>query len=142
MTKDILYQYCDLQEEVKDLRRRINKLEEQIKALKESTVKDHVKGGYGGTQTFEIEGIPYMEYSKKRTRVFLYKAQLEYAEGELLEVLTKVEEYIQSIDNGRIRRIIRYRFIDRMTWNRVAMSMGGSATEDSVRKEFERFISK
>ena len=142
MTKAILIQYSDLQEEVKDLRKRINKLEEQIKNLKGTTVKDHVKGGYGGTQTFEIEGFPYPEYSKKRTRLFLYKAQLEYAEGELLETLSRVETYIQGIDSGRIRRIIRHRCIDKMTWNQVAMNMGGMATEDSVRKEFERFISK
>lgn len=141
LTKDILIQYCDLKEEVKDLRRRIaNKQTEIDKIEDEGTVTDSVKGGYGGIQHFKISGFPYPEYSRKKTALYLYKAQLEYAELELLELTNEVEDYIQSLTDSRIRRIIRYRFIDDLRWYQVAQRMGGRATEDSVKKEFQRFM--
>lgn len=142
MTKDILVQYCDLREEAKDLRRRIEKLESDIERIEdEKCVSDSVTGGMGGTQHFMIRGFPYPEYSRKKTKIYLNKAQLETAEAEILELVNEVEEYIQSINDSRMRRIIRYRFIDDMTWPQVAMNVGGKRTTDeSVRKEFERFF--
>lgn len=141
MTKDILVQYCDLQEEVKDLQNRIKKREDEIKKIEsEGCVTDSVKGGLGGMQNFKITGFPYPEYSRKKTMLYLNKAQLENSEFELLETLNKVEEYIQSIDDSRIRRIFRLRYIDNMSWIKVAQHMGGQATADSVRMEHNRFL--
>ena len=143
MTKEILAQYCDLREEVKDLHRRINNLETQIARIEqEGCVKDTVKGGSGGIQSFVIEGFPYPEYSKKRTLLRIRQANLEASEMELLETLNQVEDYIQSLTDSRIRRIIRYRIVDDLTWVKVAIYMGGDSTDESVRKEFERFIKK
>lgn len=141
MTKDILIQYCDLQEEIKDVRKRIKKLEDELTKIEdEGTVIDSVTGGYGGTQHFKIEGFPHPEYSKKKTRRYMYKAQLEMAEEELLELTNKVEEYIQSIEDSRIRRITRLRYIDNLTWQEVANNIGGIATADSVRMEHNRYL--
>jgi hypothetical protein len=141
LTKDILIQYCDLKEEAKDLRRRIDNLEKQISQIEtDGKVIDSVKGGAGGIEHFKITGFPYPEYSRKKTRLYLNKAQLENAELELLEMIGMVEEYIKSIDDSRIRRIIRYRFIDDMTWAQVSVNMSGRSTDESVRKEFERFF--
>jgi len=141
LTKDILAQYCDLKEEVKDLRRRIQSKQRELDKIEEDgTVTDSVKGGYGGIQHFKISGFPYPEYSRKKTALYLYKAQLENAELELLELTNEVEDYIQSLTDSRIRRILRYRYIDNMTWRQVAHKMGGRATEDSVRMEHNRFL--
>jgi len=141
LTKEILVQYCDLREEAKDIRKRIGKLEDDIRKIeREGNVVDSVNGGEGGIRHYRIEGFPIPEYSRKKTRLCLNKAQLENSEGELLELTTSVEEYIQSISDSRIRRIIRYKFIDDMTWIQVAINIGGKATEESVRKEFERFF--
>ncbi len=143
MTKDILAQYCDLREEIKDLRRRIiNKQRELDKMEEEGAVTDSVKGGLGGEQHYKITGFPYPEYSRKKTALYLYKAQLENAELELLELTNEVEDYIQSIDDSRMRRIIRYRFIDDLRWYQVAQRMGGRTTEESVKKEFQRFMAE
>ena len=141
MTKDILIQYSELVKEVKDLRKRIDNIERQIDKIEaEGNVIDSVKGGYGGIQHFKIEGFPDPEYSKKKTRLYLNKAQLESAELELLELTNQVEDYIQSIDNSRMRRIIRYRVIDGLTWYQVAQKMGGRTTDESARKEFDRYM--
>lgn len=141
MTKDILAQYCDLQQETKDIQKRIDNLTQQIAKIEsEGEVIDGVSGGAGGSQHFKIKGFPIPEYSHKRTRLYLNKAQLETAEMELLELTNQVEEYIQSLQDSRIRRIIRFKIIDGLTWYQVAMNIGGKCTEESVRKEFERFI--
>ena len=142
MTKDILLQYIDLREEVKDLHRRVNTLEIQISKIEqEQCVKDTVKGGSGGIQHFVIEGFPYPEYSRKKTLLRIRQANLEASEMALLETLNDAEEFIQLLDNSRMRRIIRYRVIDDMSWVKVAINMGGkNTTPDSVRMEFNRFM--
>jgi hypothetical protein len=141
LTKDILVQYCDLREEVKDLHRRINNLEKQIARIEEEQcVKDTVKGGNGGIQHFVIEGFPYPEYSKKKTLLRIRQANLEASEMALLEMLNQVEEFIQSLSDSRIRRIIRFRIVDDMTWAKVSINMGGNTTDESVKKEFYRFM--
>ena len=137
ISKEILIQYSDLQEEVKEVRERIDKTEKQITKLEaEGNVVDSVSGGNGGTQHFKIEGFPYPEYSRKKTLLYARKATLASLEMELMETLNKVEEFIASVDDSRMRRIITLRFIDNLSWNKVADRIGGNNTEDSVKKAF------
>lgn len=141
ISKEILIQYSDLQEEVKEVRERIERTERQIKKLEEEgNVIDTVSGGSGGIQHFKIEGFPYPEYSRKKTLLYARKATLASLELELLETLNQVEEFITSVDDSRMRRIITLRFIDNLSWNKVADRIGGGNTEDSVKKAFYRFM--
>lgn len=141
VSKEILIQYSDLQEEVKEVRERIEKTEKQISRLEEDgNVIDSVCGGNGGIQHFKIEGFPYPEYSRKKTLLYARKATLASLEMELLETLNQVEEFIASVDDSRMRRIITLRFIDNLSWNKVADRIGGNNTEDSVKKAFYRFM--
>ena len=143
ISKEILIQYSDLQEEVKEVRERINKTEDQIaKIEKDGNVVDSVCGGNGGIQHFKIEGFPYPEYSRKKTLLYARKATLASLEMELMETLNQVEEFIASVEDSRMRRIITLRFIDNLSWNKVADRIGGNNTEDSVRKAFTRFMEK
>ena len=141
ISKEILIQYSDLQEEVKEVRERINNTEDQIaKIEKDGNVVDSVCGGNGGIQHFKIEGFPYPEYSRKKTLLYARKATLASLELELMEMLNQVEEFIASVDDSRMRRIITLRFIDNLSWNKVADRIGGNNTEDSVKKAFYRFM--
>ena len=141
VSKEILIQYSDLQEEVKEVRERIEKTEKQISRLEEDgNVIDSVCGGNGGIQHFKIEGFPYPEYSRKKTLLYARKATLASLEMELMEILNQVEEFIASVEDSRMRRIITLRFIDNLSWNKVADRIGGNNTEDSVKKAFYRFM--
>lgn len=141
MDKQILIQYADLQQEVKEIREKIEKLERQIdKIEQDGNVIDKVRGGDGGLQSFKIEGFPYPEYSRKKTLLYARKATLSELEIELLEMLNKIEEFIHSVEDSHIRRIINLRVIEQLSWNKVADRMGGNNTEDSVRKAFDRFL--
>jgi len=143
VSKEILIQYADLQEEVKEIRERIAKTEEQISKIEEEgTVIDTVSGGLGNNQHFKIRGFPYPEYSRKKSLLYARKATLASLEAEILETLNKVEEFIAGIDDSRIRRIINLRFIENLSWNQTAHKIGGNATADSIRMEFKRFMEK
>ena len=142
ISKEILIQYSDLQQECKEVREKIEKLEKQIDRIEnEGNVIDKVRGGDGGLQSFKIEGFPYREYSRKKTLLYARKATLSELEMELLETLNQVEGFIASISDSHIRRIVNLRVVDGLSWNEVSRKIGGN-TEDSVRKAFERFMEK
>lgn len=155
VSKEILIQYSDLQEETKEIRKKIERLEEQIPKIekrineieKGETVKDKVRGGLGGIQNFHIEGFPSKEYSERKTDLLSKKlllnsrkSTLELLEFDLLQKTNEVEEFIASVNDSRMRRIINLRFIENLSWNKVADKIGGNNTEDSVKKAFYRFI--
>lgn len=143
VTKEVLSQYSDLQEEIKEVRLKIERLERDIDRIEDGEmVIDSVSGGNGGKQHFKIEGVPFPEYSRKKTLLYARKATLQLLEDDLLEKTNEVEEFITSIDDSRIRRIINLRFLENKTWNQVADYIGGGNTEDSVRKSFTRFLEK
>lgn len=141
VSKEILVQYADLQQECKEVREKIEKLEKQIDKIEsEGNVIDKVTGGLGGLQSFKIEGFPYPEYSRKKTLLYARKATLSELEMELLETLNEVEEFIASVKDSHIRRIISLRIVDGLSWNKVADRIGGGNTEGSVKMAFQRYM--
>ena len=110
MDKNVLIQYCDMKEEIKDLRRRITETEKQIwKIAEEGTVKDTVSGGMGGIQHFVVEGMPVPELSRKKLLLNKRKAMLIEKENELLELTNQVEQYISSIFKIHISFLSKFR---------------------------------
>lgn len=155
VSKEILVQYADLQKECKEVRKKIERLEDEIPKIEKrisdiengEMVKDKVRGGEGGIQNFNIEGAPTVEYEKKKTMLLSkklllnnIKSTLEQLEFDLLQKTSEVEEFIANLDDSRMRRIINLRFIENLSWNKVADNIGGGNTEDSVRMMFNRFM--
>ena len=158
VSKSVLKQYIDLKAEADEIKEKISKLEKQIgdieKRIKEieeksETVKDKVMGGLGGIQGFKIEGIPMREYKKKKSDLMVKKlllnqrkSTLEILEYQIIQQTNDVEEFIASIDDSRMRRIVNLRFIQNLSWNKVADRIGGGNTEDGIRMSFDRFMQK
>ena len=145
MDKDILVQYTDLQEEIRDIRRRAERARGQMERLEtEGTVLDAVKGTRqdGTFGSIRIEGFPYADYEKRRRSLQSYLLKLAEMEEKLLELTNQAEEYINSIEDSRMRRIVQYRILDGLSWYEVADRMGGKATSEGCRKYFERFFEK
>lgn len=141
ISKEVLIQYSDLQQEILELQERKKTLEKQFKSfLDGGTVTDMVTGGSGGIQHFKIEGFPVVAYERVRNSLQKNIQKIENKYTDLLDLRNDVEEYIDTIDDSRMRRIIRMRFIDKLTWNQVANNIGGGNTEDSIRMAFNRFI--
>lgn len=40
----------------------------------------------------------------------------------------------------RMQRIIRYKIFEELTWEQTAVKIGRKATENGLKKEFERFM--
>ena len=148
MDKNALIQYCDMKEEIKDLRRRIAETEKQIwKIAEEGTVKDTVSGGMGGIQHFVVEGMPVPELSRKRLLLNKRKAILLEKENELLELTMQVDEYIETIEKSELRIIFRLYFLDGLSYPKVADHMNQmfpkrciKYTDENIRKKIQRYF--
>lgn len=139
MTKQVLVQYNDLKEEIIEVREKIIDLEKHIEKIKKGgCVADTVTGGSGGIQHFKIEGFPYPEYSKKKTLLLTRKSILVQLESELEEQINEVEQFITTVKDSQMRRIIRMKVIENKTWVQIGRNM--NTTPDSCRMSFERFM--
>lgn len=147
MDKEILVQYAEMMEEIKDIRARIVKLEKEIKNL--GVVSDSVKGTRldGTYGSIKITGYPTPKYYQKKAAIEKYKEHLEIKEIELLELMTQAEEYINSIDRSELRIMFRLYYIDGQPWWKVANRMNAMLprrrvkfTEDSCRMRNARFF--
>ncbi len=149
LDKGILVQYCEMKEEIKNLRRRIQKLDKFLKDP--PIVADVVKGTRrdGTIGPIRVTGIPEPEYTRKQNIRERYRRLLEEKEAELLELTCQVEEYIQSIPKSELRIMFRLYYIDGLTWVQVAHRMNAmftkrriKYTEDSCRMRNNRFFEK
>lgn len=139
--KDSLAQYCDTREEIKELEKKIQKLENSYIT---TDVVETSSAVFPFTQrTLKIEG---RDYSKQRT-LCLYKDLLKTRYDKLLLQQLKVEEFINELPTSRLRRIFEYRYICQFSWSRVAIEInknkkGNYVTDESIRKEHDRFLEK
>ena len=149
LDKEILVQYCEMREEIKDLRKRIQKLDRFLE--NPPVVADVVKGTRrdGTIGPIKITGIPEPEYVRKQGIRERYRKMLELKEAELLELTCQAEEYIQGIEKADLRIMFRLYYIDGLTWVKVADTMNRMFpkkkvpyTEDSCRMRNNRFFEK
>lgn len=147
MDKEILVQYCEMKEEIKDIRRRKEKLEKQIRNL--GVVSDSVKGTRrdGTYGSIKITGYPTPEYYRKKTAVERIRKLLDTKEAELLELTVQAEEYIETISKSEVRTMFRLYYIDGLPWWKVAQAMNRmfpkrrkKFTEDSCWQRNKRFF--
>ncbi len=139
MDKHILYQYIDACELIKETEEELEKLRRRQKEV----VTDRVRGSsYDfpfGMMSYVIRGIPDDELESKELE---RKAEiLEERKKEAEAIKTQVDAWMNTI-SMRMKRIIKYRIFEKMSWNKVARRMGREATADGVRMEFCRFMEK
>ena len=146
MDKNILAQYADMQQEIKELRGRIEQKKRRISEMEKKgyTVKDAVKGtrpdGINGS--IRIVGFPNPEYKRQKSLLQASLLRMQRLEEKLLDLTNKAEEYIFSIEGSKVRQIMMYRYLDDLNWVQVAHRMGKKYTPDSCRKIHERFFEK
>lgn len=155
MTKKVIVQYLDLQKEHKELQTKQIKLDKEIRNIRKrleeieagETVRDRVRGGLGGMQSFTIEGVPTREYTEKKIELKQREKLMEERkiilsklELEILGTVNEIERFIAGLEDSHMRRIINLRIVEKKSWNQVADHIGGGNTEDSVRMSFERFM--
>ena len=137
MDKQILQDYIDACELIKETEQDIQKLRRKKKTIIQTNVKGSNPEFPYQEQHFKIQGTTF---------TYTEDAQLRIKEKHLAERKTAAEEKKRQVEEwmltvtARMQRIIRFKFFQKKTWEEVAVFMKGKATADSVRKEFENFM--
>ena len=152
MDKNVLIQYVEMKEEIKDLRRRIHENERELAKLENMIVTDSVTRGKRGKKplgTVKITGRPTAAIALKQKLLKKRNDRLTALEAELLELTNQAEEYIETIPKSALRIIFRLYYIDDLTWYQVALKMNQKFpkrrikyTEDNCRMRHNRFLEK
>lgn len=139
MDKQILEQYIDACELIKDTKEEIGKLRKRRRQIQKDSVKGSAQEFPYTLQTYHLEGLGYATVKDPD--------ELDRMEELLAERIRNAERIKRQVETWlntvapRMQRIIRYRVFDDMTWAQVAVKMGRKATEASVKMEFQRFMS-
>lgn len=150
LSKDILVQYCEMREEIKDLRDRIDRDQRRLERIREEgIVSDTVRGTRkdGTIGPIKITGFPVPEYEAVEAMLKKRIAKLGILEDELQEAVSAVDDYITAIPKSDLRQMFRLYYLDDLTWRQVANNMNArfpkrriKYTEDSCRKRHDRFL--
>lgn len=65
---------------------------------------------------------------------------LESTRAKRQQEKQKLLEFIQTIPDSQTRQIFTYRFVDTLTWGKVARKIGGNNTADNVRMKAMSYI--
>ena len=138
MDKDILKQYIDACEAVKETEEQIRQLRKNRKTVVVDAVKGSMHDFPFADKSFKVTGIAHsvLENPGQLEREELI---LEERKAAAAQIKSQVEAWLNTIP-VRMQRIIRYRDFEGLTWRQVAMKMGRKATEEGVRKEYQRFF--
>ncbi|NLZ54653.1 MAG: RNA polymerase subunit sigma-24 [Thermoanaerobacteraceae bacterium] len=140
MTKKELSQLRYLNKEIELLKKQIAEAEY---AIEKRTAVDTVSGSNSEwpyqRRTFRIEGIDMKWYEKRLKRL---KRKLKRRLEELMEKREEIEEYISTVPDSLIRQILTLRYVNGLSWQQIAVHVGGGNTADSVRMMHNRFLKK
>lgn len=150
MDKSILAQYSCMKEEIKDIRKRIQKYTNELEHLNKLVVSDSVTCGRKGRKpirTVKIHGRPKAAIDRKEDALKRNIDRMKYLEAELVELTDQAEEYIESIEKSELRMMLRMYYIDDMTYIKVAEKMNllfprrrVKFTDENVKKRIQRFL--
>lgn len=138
MEKEILSQYIDACELIKETERDIQRLRQRRKMILQDSVKGSMQEFPYAAQSYHIEGLAY---ATVQTPSLLDDEEhlLEERRAAAAGIKVQVEAWLNTVPQ-RMQRIIRMKIFEEMTWGEVAVRMGRKATADSVRIEFDRFM--
>lgn len=137
MDKNVLADYIDCCELLKETEKDIRRLRKKKKTIIQTNVSGSNPEFPYNPQHFKIQGtaFTYREDSQLRMEEQLLEKRKQDCEAMKLEV----EAWLNTVPK-RMQRIIRYKFFDRMSWEEVAVRMKCSA--GSIKMEFQRFMEK
>ena len=138
MDKRILEQYIDACALIKETEVEIQRLRKRKEVTQDSVRGSNPEFPYQ-PQNFRIQGT--RETMKDRNLMDEEEKLLEERKENANRIKRDVEQWMNRIPM-RMQRIIKWKLFDGLTWQQVARKLGPKATENSVKKEFERFYRK
>ena len=139
MTKNDLNEYFWLNHEITRQKGRLARLEEKLKYTGEIVGDSTNNYRTGKARPIKIQGIagggvelPLMIVTLKRE----IEANIEKAEKMAVEI----EHFIQSVEQAKLRELLRSRFIDCMDWENVGRV--NYISPDHARKMVRKFLAE
>ena len=119
MTKEDLEQLCDLRKEIAELEYKIARLSSRGSRIDSDKVQASSKDFPYVQTTVKIEGYDYVgdQKSRKQLRKKRILLQQRKEQAEALEL--RITQYINSISDSGIRRMIDYKYIEGYTWEKI-----------------------
>lgn len=139
MDKNILSQYIDACELIRETEEEIKKLNRKKKTVIQTNVSGSNHEFPYNPQHFKIQGTTFNYADDSQLRY--QKKILEERKSQAEQLKTNVEEWLNTIP-PRMQRIIKHKVFEELTWQQVARKMGRRATEGSIKMEFQRFFEK
>lgn len=139
MNKDLLKQYIDAKELIRETETEIRRLENRKKQKTQDIVSGSNSEFPFQEKHFVIQGTSYSmrDASRETKERLILQERKEKAEDLRLQV----ETWMNTIP-FRMQRIIKYKVFENMSWQQVAMKLGRDVSGESVRKEYESFLKK
>lgn len=140
--KELFEQYAAMRLEHADLKKRISRMQRELKLLKNSQVADTVTGSREDLTIgpIKVVGKPTKQYAEQSKRLAALINRYN-KNAEALEVkLEEVEQYLDTLTDSRIRTILRLRYVDGYTLTDVGMRVG--LTKPGVQSAIDRFFKK
>ena len=139
MDKNILSQYIDACELIRETEEEIKKLNRKKKTVIQTNVSGSNPEFPYNPHHFMVQGTTFSVRDDSQLRC--QQKILEERRTQAEQLKTDVEEWLNTIP-PRMQRIIKYKVFEEQTWQQVAGKMGRRATETSVKKEYQRFFEK
>ena len=94
----------------------------------------------------KITGLPHISGIADKTAIAAQMAEcrviLEARIAQSAVEYNRLMRYINGISDSLTRQIFTLRFVSGLSWNQVALHIGGGNTGDGVRKHTMRFLHK
>ena len=132
MTLKELSQLYWLNREIESDRKRLEKLEQEATSV--SSPRFDGMPHTPGYQNSKIENYV--------AEIVDLKAIIAAKQQQCIYERNRLERYIADIPDSHTRQIFKDRFVEGMSWPKVAHSIGGNNTTDSVKKICYRYIKK
>lgn len=138
MKQSILKTYID---QYKEIKAEIADLEHRIKKHKANIITQDVVSASAGAPSFAKTSVTIIGVDVKLDKkIKTYQRLLINAQTRLTDVLIRLETEIQQIDDSFIRMLIRLKYIDNLTWEQIALKIGGGNRAESLKKRMIRYF--
>jgi DNA-directed RNA polymerase specialized sigma24 family protein len=138
MTKKELEQFTSLKAEIRDIRRRMDELDQEETPMAQDKVRSSGKEWPYIEGHTTIHGIDVYEVRRMGAKRLELRLTLEkrLAKAETLEA--SIEDYINTIEDSRVRLMIEYRYVKGYKLEKVGEIMHCDRT--TVEKTIKRYL--
>lgn len=138
--KELFEQYAAMRLEHADLRKRISRMQRELRLLQNSRVADTVTGSREDLTIgpIKVVGKPTRQYAEQQKKLAALIARYNTNADILAAKLEEVEHYLEAVEDARLRTMLRLRYVDGYTWTDVGLRIG--LTSSGVRMAIERFF--